>query len=200
MSSKSIPKEQLTAYQRWELSAFDSPADAVKLPTADEIARIQQQAYQEGFAAGMKDGRAEGQAVAQRMRSLMEELNHALHAFEQQMAGEMMDLSLDIAKQMVRTALRVQPERVLEVVREAIETLPQVNQNPTLVLHPDDARLVREMLAHEYREDVWRVVDDPTMARGGCRVETANSEIDGTLAARWQRIVQALGSDDRWLD
>ena len=59
MSSKSIPKEQLSAYQRWELSAFDQPGAGVKLPTADEIQRIQQQAYQEGFAAGMKDGRAE---------------------------------------------------------------------------------------------------------------------------------------------
>jgi flagellar assembly protein FliH len=198
MSSKSIPKEQLSAYQRWELSVFDQPGAGVKLPTADEIQRIQQQAYQEGFAAGMKDGRAEGQSVAQQMQALMAELNQSLSQFEITMAQEIMDLALDIARQMVRSALAVNPELVLAVVREAIESLPQTNQNPTLILHPEDALLVRDMLAHEYQESVWRVVDDPLMQRGGCRVETGATEIDANMESRWQRIVTALGSDAAW--
>ena len=198
MSYKSIPKEQLSAYQRWELSAFDQPGAGVKLPTADEIQRIQQQAYQEGFAAGMKDGRAEAQSVAQQMQTLMAELNQSMQQFEISMAQEIMDLALDIARQMVRSALAVNPELVLAVVREAIESLPQVNQNPVLILHPEDALLVRNMLAHEYQESVWRVVDDPLMERGGCRVETSTAEIDANMESRWQRIVTALGSNASW--
>lgn len=198
MTSKSIPKEQLSAYQRWELNAFDKPKEGVKLPTADEIQRIQQQAYQEGFAAGIKDGRAEGQSIAQQMQALMAELNESMQQFEIAMAQEIMDLSLDIARQMVRSALEVNPELVLAVVREAIESLPQVNQNPILSLHPQDAQLVREMLAHEYRENVWRVVDDAQMERGGCRVETSAAEIDANMEGRWQRIVAALGSNAPW--
>jgi len=198
MSFKSIPKEQLSAYQRWELNAFDQPSEGVKLPTADEIQHIQQQAYQEGFAAGMKDGRAEGQSVAQQMQALMTELHQSMQQFEITMAQEIMDLALDIARQMVRSALAVNPELVLAVVREAIESLPQVNQNPTLILHPEDAQLVRDMLSHEYQENVWRVVDDPLMERGGCRVETGTAEIDANMESRWQRIVAALGSDAPW--
>jgi len=198
MSSKSIPKEQLSAYQRWELNAFDQPSEGVKLPTADEIQHIQQQAYQEGFAAGMKDGRAEGQSVAQQMQALMTELHQSMQQFEITMAQEIMALALDIARQMVRSALAVNPELVLAVVREAIESLPQVNQNPTLILHPEDAQLVRDMLSHEYQENVWRVVDDPLMERGGCRVETGTAEIDANMESRWQRIVAALGSDAPW--
>lgn len=198
MSTKSIPKEQLSAYQRWELHAFDQPDEGVKLPTADEIQHIQQQAYQEGFAAGMKDGRAEGHSVAQQMQSLMAELNQSMQQFEITMAQEIMNLALDIARQMVRSALAVNPELVLAVVREAIESLPQVNQNPMLILHPEDALLVRDMLAHEYQENVWRVVDDPLMERGGCRVETATAEINADMESRWQRIVAALGSDASW--
>lgn len=196
MASNSIPKEQLSAYQRWELNAFGD--EAVKLPTADAIQRIQQQAYQEGFAAGIKDGRAEGQAIAQQMQALMTELNQSMQQFEMEMAQEIMDIALDIARQMVRSTLEVNPEIVLAVVREAIESLPQVNQNPTLVLHPKDAKLVREMLAHEYQESTWRVVDDPLMEQGGCRVETGTTEIDANIERRWQRIVTALGSDAPW--
>ena len=198
MTSKLIPKEQLSAYQRWELNSFDQPSDGVKLPTAEEIQLIQQQAYTEGFAAGMKEGNAQGQAVAQQMQTLMAALDQSMQQFEVTMSQEILDLALDIARQMVRSTLTVNPEWVLAVVREAIQSLPHINQNPMLILHPEDALLVRDMLAHEYQENVWRVVDDPLMERGGCRVETSITEINANMESRWQRIVTALGSDAPW--
>lgn len=203
MASDPTQKEKLTAYQRWELIDFDQSTrrvsgQEVQLPTADQIQRIQQQAYQEGFAAGMKDGRAESQVVAQRMHAMMLGLNHAMSQFEQSMAQEIMDLALDIARQMVRTSLEADPVIVLAVVREAIESLPQTYQHPSLTLNPDDAHMVREMLAHEYPGDVWRIVEDAQIERGGCRLETGSTEIDAKMESRWQRIVSALGSDAAW--
>lgn len=206
MASKPIiPKEQLSAYQRWELASLEEkpappPEPAVKLPTAEELERMHQQAYQEGFAAGMRDGRAQGEADARRMRELMHRLEQALEGFERAMADQILDLALEIARQLTRRALALEPERVLDVVREAIESLPQLTEHPVLVLHPEDANLVRQMLAYEYQESVWRVVEDPHMARGGCRIETAESELDATLETRWKRIVSALGSDADWND
>jgi flagellar assembly protein FliH len=198
MATDPTSKEQLTAYQRWELNAFDDSRDKVKLPTADQIQRIQQQAYQEGFAAGMKDGRAESHAIALRMQAVMQALNRSMSQFEEAMAREIMNLALDIAQQMVRSALEADPAIVLAVVREAIESLPQVYHHPTLVLNPQDAQLVRDMLAQEYQGEAWRIQEDPRMERGGCRVETGATEIDANMEVRWQRIVSALGSDVPW--
>ena len=202
MASDPTQKEKLTAYQRWELNDFDQSGrvtgEEVKLPTADQIQRIQQQAYQEGFAAGMKDGRAESHAVAQRMHAMMLGLHRAMSQFEQSMAQEIMDLALDIARQMVRSSLEADPVIVLAVVREAIESLPQTYQHPSLTLNPEDAHMVREMLAQDYPGDVWRIVEDAQIERGGCRVETGSTEIDAKMESRWQRIVSALGSDAAW--
>jgi flagellar assembly protein FliH len=207
MSSKPpIPKEQMSAYQRWELSSFDEVPPApvpvsdpgVKLPTAEDIERIQQQAYQEGFAAGMKDAQAQGEALARHMQQLLVELDRSIQQFESAMADEILALSLEVAQRLVRQAIGVNPKIVMAVVREAIESLPQVNQGPVITLHPEDADLIRQMLAHEYRESVWRVVDDPQMQRGGCRIETGASEIDATMDSRWKRIVAALGSNAIW--
>ena len=200
MASDPTQKEKLTAYQRWELNDFDQDAvrQNVQLPTADQMQRIQQQAYQEGFAAGMKDGRSESQAVAQRMHAIMFNLHRAMSQFEQSMAQEIMDLALDIARQMVRSALEADPVIVLAVVREAIESLPQTYQHPSLTLNPEDAHMVREMLAQDYPGDVWRIVEDAQIDRGGCRVETGSTEIDAKMESRWQRIVSALGSDAAW--
>lgn len=198
MASDPTQKEKLTAYQRWELNAFDDSRESVKLPTADQIQRIQQQAYQEGFAAGMKDGRAESQVLAHRLQAMMLALNRSMSQFEEAMAQEIMDLALDIARQMVRSSLQADPSLVLAVVREAIESLPQINQNPTLALHPQDAQLVRDMLDQEFQSQMWRIVEDPHIERGGCKIETAASEIDANMEDRWKRIVNALGSDAPW--
>lgn len=199
-----IPKEQLSAYQRWEMSSFDQKppedlaVDGIKLPTAEDIERIQQQAYQEGFAAGMRDGRAQGEVFSLHMKDLLTELDRSLQRFEGAMAEEILDLALEVARQLVRQSIRANPELVLTVVREAIESLPQLTEHPVLILHPEDAKHVRQMLAYEYQESVWRVVEDLHMERGGCRVETSESEIDATLESRWKRIVAVLGYDASW--
>lgn len=75
-----IPKEKLTAYQRWELAAFDEEEQARRqdsqaaapvqestvpmpaLPTAEEIERIHTEAQESGFQAGYQAGEAAGRA------------------------------------------------------------------------------------------------------------------------------------------
>lgn len=58
--SNVIPKEQLSAYQRWELASFDAPPP----PTPEEIlARLEkgnQEARLAAYTAGLEEGRAAG--------------------------------------------------------------------------------------------------------------------------------------------
>lgn len=76
MSSKIIPQESLTAFERWELPVVGKPPfDALlpkkekkeegpRAPTAEEIELIQKQAYdeayKEGYEHGLKEGREAG--------------------------------------------------------------------------------------------------------------------------------------------
>lgn len=218
MSERVIPKEKLSAYQRWELHSLDSatppagvepaaaagdapgasapPAAEVALPTAEELERIQQQAWQEGYDAGWREGRARGDEAAGRMNALLEALTAALARLDRELERDLLGLSLDLVRHLLRQTLEMRPEAVLPVVREAIATLPQANQVVTLVLHPDDAELVRRDFELDPPLERWRIREDPHLERGGVRVETAHSDIDATLGARWHRLVAALGRDD----
>jgi flagellar assembly protein FliH len=84
-------------------------------------------------------------------------------------------------------------------VREAIEYLPVLQQPALLILNPEDAPVVREGIAEELDKGGWRVIEDPTIARGGCKVDTASNQIDATVQARWQRLTLALGKDSDWM-
>jgi flagellar assembly protein FliH len=201
LSSNIIPKEQLSAYQRWELNSLDGSArTTVPLPTAEEVENTHQQAYQEGFAAGYREGKGKVDAELARLAQLMSALDGALSQFDEAMSQNLLSLSLDIAKQMLREALRVRPELVLPVIREAVNSLPQASQHPHLKLHPEDAALVRSLMTDELNHFHWKLIEDSRVERGGCRVETTNSEIDATLENRWKRILDALGRDGAWLE
>ncbi len=225
--SKIISKEDSNAFQRWQLVPLDGeplpeepellpseelpqepPPPEVVLPTVEEIEAIRQQARDEGLAAGRQEGydagyaegQAQGQQEAAHLAALAASYEKALHGLEQAMANDMLGLALDMAKQILRESLNLKPEAVLPVVQEAIGVLVQTTRHPVLVLHPDDAALVRKHLAAELSHLPWKIVEDGQMGRGGCRVESETIEIDATLENRWKRLAEALGRHDSWRD
>lgn len=205
--SNFIPKEKLSAYQRWELNSLDEPSQQVELqqpgvplPTAEEVESIRQQAHQEGYAAGYLEGKARVDAEMVQLVQLASSLETALSQFDEKMMQSLLTLSLDVAKQMLREALRVRPELALPAIREAVNSLPQVSQHPHIKLNPDDAALVRSLMTDELNNFHWKLIEDSRIERGGCRVETANSEVDATMEVRWERVLAALGREGAWLE
>lgn len=216
MSNSVIQKEQLSAYQRWELNSFDDAtpdksleseqnagADknlAVVLPTTEQIEHIRQQAQAEGHAAGYQMGKNQAQVEVQRLQTLLGNLEQELQQFDQQLAQDLLALSLDVAKQMICQVLKIRPELVLEVVQEAMRCLPHFNQHAHMILHPDDATLVRSYLGDQLSHSGWKIFEDTRIGRGGCRLETAGSQVDATLPSRWQNVLAAIGQEGNWLE
>lgn len=180
-----------------------------ELEAIREAAR--QQGYAEGFEAGqatghasgyedgMNQGRAEAADELAHLQSIANEFGKAVTEADEAIAGDVLELALHLAKNMVRTAFEVRPELILPVVREAVDYLPTLQQPALLVLHPEDALIVRGSIGHELEKTGWRIVEDGSVARGGCRIDTASNQIDAQIAARWQRLSHALGRDVEWL-
>ena len=199
--SEVVAKGGLTAYQRWELPTFDIAqevlAPAVVLPTAAEVEHIRQQAHEEGYAEGCQKARSEEQLArdeAQRLAGIIGALDKELQQVDQQVAQSLLDLSMEISRQMLQQALKVKPELLLGTITKAIAELPH------LILHPSDAELVRNKMGEQLDHTGWKIIENAQMERGGCRVETAHSQIDASLATRWKRIVSSIGQDNSWLE
>jgi flagellar assembly protein FliH len=236
-----IPKEQQSAYQRWEMTSFDeerrqnarrlaeqyAPAPAtvqealpqVVLPSVEEIEAMREAARQEGYAQGLAEGREQGYAEGrahgyadgaeagqqeaaaevQHMRAIAASFGDAVAAADETIAADVLELALRLARGMVRTAFEVRPELIVPIVRDAIAYLPVLQQPATLILHPQDALIVREGMADELDKGGWRIVEDASMGRGGCKVETASNQIDAQAQARWSRLTHALGANVDWM-
>lgn len=220
MASPVIPKEQLTAYQRWELAGFDEPSAgkrrkveekeelALHLPTAEDLERIQQQAAQEGFKlgkeegykAGFEAGRKAADAMKARLEDMAEALEQEQLRQDEEISRELLDLALALSRQMLRTALKVKEGLVLEVIREAMNALPSLSGHTRMMVHPDDLEALRAFMEAEHVHFSYKVVPDGRMERGGFRIESSNGEVDGQLPVRWREIVDCLGGDSEWLE
>lgn len=248
-----IPKEQQSAYQRWEMTSFgderpsvvaqraaEAAAEAaaaaalarrnaapaydphyeavpdVPLPTAAEIEAIRAAAREEGYAEGLQAGQADGHAagfdagIAEGRVEAADELAHlktlattfgdAVTAADEAISNDVLELALHLARGMVRTAFEIKPDLILPVVREAVDYLPNVQLPAQLILHPEDALIVKSAIGPELEKSGWRILEDDHIARGGCRVDTASNQIDAQIGARWQRLTHALGKTLDWLE
>jgi flagellar assembly protein FliH len=210
------PKEQQTAYQRWEMNSFgdERPSVVAKrpqapaLPTPDVVAGIQEEArligYDEGHAAGYADGLAIGRAAAaaelEHIQALALTFSSALSAADETIAADMLELALHLARGMLRCALEVKPELIIPLVREAIGYLPVLQQPALLQLNPADAVIVRAAMGEELDKGGWRLVEDAQIGRGGCKIDTASNQIDAQASSRWARLTTALGKNNvEWL-
>jgi flagellar assembly protein FliH len=213
--SNAMSKETQTAYERWELASFGESQPKIKVPeksVEELVAELRDEARiigrAEGQAAGYAEGRsagyAEGMAAAAHeiavLRKIAESFGTEVAQANDVIAQDMLDLGLDFAKAMLKTALQVRPEIVLPIVGEAIRYLPSLQQPALLHLHPEDTVIIKDHMDDELTKSGWRIVSDPNMQRGGCRIETASNQIDATMPTRWQRLAEALGKESHWLD
>jgi flagellar assembly protein FliH len=213
-SSPLIPKEQLSAYQRWELGSFDAApqpkvdpaaaaaANAERVRQIDARARAEGYAagHREGFEAGLREALDAGNARVARIDQLTEELAVDLKRFDRELAQEVVNFGLAVARKMIGAALKANPEAVRESVEEALRHVAHFRGPITLAVNPEDAPLVRCYLETAPPQHGWSVREDPLVAAGGCRVETAAGEVDATLEQRWHRITAALGHPLNWVD
>jgi len=204
------------AYQRVEFVNFDAPrpapssadtqipdakpeelveprlelAPGVTLPTAEEIESMQQDAWKEGYAAGYEEGSARGRLEAAELHQLLQSMHEAFSHLDQEVAEEIQALALEVARQVVRDTLKVQPESVLAVIREALTQVPQ--QGATVRVNPLDAALVRQYLGEQFSSTSHRLREDDDVLRGGCLIESEGGQIDAQITTRWRRVVENI--------
>lgn len=217
MSDVLIPKEQQSPFQRWEMNSFGdnrpstrAAAAAATSPkvTIEELAAIREEArakgraegLEEGRATGLAQGQAEAAAQAQLLRQIAQQLGNEVAQADELIARDVMNLALDLCKAMLKTALPARPELVLPIISEAIRYLPSLQQPALLILNPADAQIVKTHMNDELNKAGWRLVEDPQVLRGGCRIDTASNQIDASMETRWQRLADALGANPEWLN
>ena len=201
----------VASIERWSLPVVEGnvigrPIDERKAAAAAEaIARVaREQSEARGYEAGMAKAKAEMEGQVnelktriQRLDKLLQFMSRPLEELDADVEKMLLQLTLTVGKQLARRELRIDPAQVIAVIRESLQELPTAAREIRVHLHPEDASIVRERLTAPVNERAWTIVEDPTMARGGCIVRTETSRIDARLESRINTVIANALGDER---
>ncbi|VAW77409.1 hypothetical protein MNBD_GAMMA15-2056 [hydrothermal vent metagenome] len=191
--SKIIRADDLQDCEAWHVPEVGAGSRETRPMTARQLEEIHEQARQEGLERGIKEGREQGAREfaehIQSLKQLVATLDKPLEELDESIEQQLAQLSMIVARQLVRRELKTEPEQVIGVVRDALTALPLAARNVRLSLHPDDAVLVNKALSLQEGEASIHIVEDPVQTRGGCRVLTDSSQIDATVESRLNAII-----------
>jgi len=180
--------------------------------TVEEIEAIQKQAYNEGFALGKQEGYQAGfvegskkgydenvhliEARTDQLIAILESFTTPFKHLDDSVEKALADLSVKIARQILHREIELDSGQVIAAVKAAINALPIASQNLKLYLNPEDADLVRFNLGLGEMQSAWEIVEDPSITRGGCKVDTEISHVDATIENRLNAVLESMFGEE----
>ena len=195
-----------------QAEAQQREAEAPPPPPAPNIEELVNKARQEGYQDGYRNGLAALESYKQtqaaqmaahmsdQVGALASDFHQRLESLEQQLAGRIAGVALELARQVVRTELKIHPELVVDVAEQALGALLASARQVIVRLHPEDHSLALPHLSELLHARGARMVPDASLNRGGCVVESDIAVIDAAIEARWDRAAAAMGYAAPWHD
>jgi flagellar assembly protein FliH len=216
--SSFIAGENVDTVTEWSFAAVDQSSlrFAAKLKAQaeqEEMMRsqaVRQAGFSEGFAQGHAQATLEGQKQiadfiaqegaqnAHQMAQVFVSLQNQVDESQQAMAKGVLELACELARQVLRHELSINPNALQPVVREALGLLTTDAKAAVVHMNPSDIEVFGDVLRHEFSGLSLNLMPDGAMTRGGCVVVSAGTVVDGTVEKRWQRAVASLGLESAW--
>ena len=221
---------KLTAYERWELPNIGKASDRklanttpqkLKPPTADDLEKIRQQAYEEGFEEGRKAGLEKGNAegiVSGKQDGFKQGLDQGLEAGQSQISERvarldqllselviplekqqglieeaMLNVSMAVARAVIHKELSIDSSSIQKAIHAILDDLPKIDNGFSLVIHPDNEKHVQPIL--KKYDAAINLKLDASLTPGGCIFNSSTQLIDYTIEKRFQKTVQAMLAD-----
>ena len=131
--------------------------------------------------------------------TVIQTLQSPLQNLDDLVENDLVELVFSIARQLIRREINTQPDQIIAVIRDSLGVLPTGARDIRVFLHPEDAKLARELMSLSDQEQVWKIVEDPSLTRGGCKVQTEQSRVDSTVESRLNEVIASVLGDERQL-
>ncbi len=158
----------------------------------EEAQSIKESAVKEGYEEGINQAKAD-----------IENLRNSLNAFvsaKQEVfdyiAPDILEISVDIAKKIIKKEIQQDPTIILENIVELLKSLSKEETRVTLRVNPEQAMLIKQKIPEVVEmagsEAKINVISDENISYGGCMVTTTNGIIDATIETQMSIISEAL--------
>lgn len=176
----------------------EPPPEPIVEPAID-IELIREDAYASGLQAGREQAEEEFNNSAQTFLSMCKELDVLRETILKNSAGEMRQLVLAISEKIIRHSVEQQEETIVATIKDALH-LAVKSDAFEIQINPKDLKAVELS-----KEDIINSISgldnivlkpDPTVERGGCKLESDSCSVDATMTSQIEVIQNSVMADD----
>lgn len=158
----------------------------------EEAQSIKEAASKEGYQDGLSQAKADIEEVKQAISNF---LTAKQEVFDR-IAPDILTISLDIAKKIIKKELQQDSSIILDNIMEVLKDLSKEETKITLKVNPTQVSLIKQELPERMQNSGidarLSVIPDETIMEGGCMVTTTNGVIDATIETQLSVISEAL--------
>lgn len=149
-----------------------------------------EQGQQDGYQAGLAQGQQEVNNLIARWNQLAYQLYHPLEKVDKVVEKQLLNLAVSLAESVIRQESKSNSDVLLNVLHEAVSSLPFNTEYAEIHMHPEDIALLREVYDDEALvEQKWIIKEEPGYQLGDVIVMTPNSLIDRSVKQRMRQTI-----------
>jgi flagellar assembly protein FliH len=156
---------------------------------------LAEEARRRGFEAGEAEGREHLARAAEGLEALASELAGYKPSLYRDARSHVLELVLALVNKILGPLAESEGAPVVRVVERALQLLTD-RETLTIRVHPEDLHALLEAKPKilETFDGIkgLTVVEDPSVKRGGCLVETPTTEIDARLDTQLQEVARSM--------
>jgi len=158
----------------------------------EEADTIKDAAAKEGYKLGLAQAQKE---IGEVKSALFEFLKAKQEVFDT-VAPDILEISVDIARKIVKKEIGQDPQMVLETILDVLKTVSKEESRVNVRVNPSQVQLVRtslpDMISEVGIEAKINVVPDDTVDVGSCILYTHNGVVDASINTQLEIIKEAL--------
>ena len=155
----------------------------------EEAQTIKEAAAKEGYQAGLEQ-------ASNDIADVKNAITAFLSAKQEVFAPDILEISVDIAKKIIKREIQQEPRVILDNILEILKGLSKEETKITLRVNPEQVSLLKaeipELMSTAGLDAKVLVVPDEELMEGGCMVTTTNGVIDATIETQLSVISEAL--------
>lgn len=148
------------------------------------------QGREQGFMQGIEEGKAQFIQATKPFAYMHQQTAELFAEHERRQREQVCELVQKVAQQVIRCELALQPQQILALVDETIESLPGEPLGLKVKIAREEFTHLVKVASDKIEE--WNIVCDETLRQGECRVMTKNAEADAGCEQRLDTCMSAV--------
>lgn len=155
--------------------------------------------FSKGYAAGIEQALAEHQekllAATEALAAARQQFDEATAALQSAVLPDCVELALSVARRITKRQAQIDPQVLAANLEQAIKMVIGCTRL-RITFHPEDRGTIMQVLERLSfsfpAAQSADVVEDASIARGGCRLQTEHGSVDADIDSQLDRLIEQL--------